>query len=110
MTRVLVDEDELRHMRCRTASLAGGGREGCEAVLVPIPDFVFEAGGIYEFDPEHPEYGLDEEGRRCLRLDVHIVPAIKTLWAAGIVTRSCCCGHGSGWGIVSVLPECGPSS
>lgn len=65
---------------------------GCRSILVPIPDLVWPY--IVQFDPTHPEYGIDEQGRKCLRLDEHIVPAIKALWDAGIPTFSCCCGHG----------------
>lgn len=80
-------------------------KSACEAglaVLVPIPEFLFEQGGIYEFDPTHPEYGIDAEGRRCLALDPCIVPAIKALWEAGIVTISCCCGHAGRNGVITV--------
>lgn len=64
----------------------------CETVLVPIPDLVWPF--IYKFDPTHPEYGIDEQGRKCLALDEHVAPAVQALWAAGIPTSSCCCGHG----------------
>lgn len=86
--------------------------------LVPIPQFLFDHGGVkmredfsepdsdWGFDPTHPEYGINEAGEKCLRLDSCIVPIIKAMWAAGIVTVSCCCGHGSPHGVVSILtPE-----
>lgn len=105
------DLEELRRMRCRTGAMtAEEGSKKCKSVLVPIPEFIFRSGGIYEFDPSHPEYGINEKGERCLSLDEHIVSAIQALWDAGIVTRSCCCGHGSGWGLVSILPVCGKPS
>jgi hypothetical protein len=75
------------------------------SVLVPIPDHVWQAGGIYSFDPSHPEYGLNDQGEKCLSLDACIVPAVKALWAAGVVTLSCCCGHGDPWGVISVQTE-----
>lgn len=91
----------------RTASLATiGNAPPCGTVLVPIPDAVWP--GIHDFDPAHPEYGIDAEGRKCLRLDACIVPVVKTLWDAGILTLSCCCGHGSGWGVITVRPSCAP--
>lgn len=73
--------------------------------LVPIPDLLWDAGAIYEFDPTHPEYGIDAEGRKCLALDACIVPAIKALWDAGVVTMSCCCGHGDPWGVITIQTE-----
>lgn len=90
-----------------------------ESELVPIPQFLFERGGVkmredftdrgidsdWGFDPTHPEYGTNDAGEMCLRLDRCIVPAVKALWAAGIVTVSCCCGHDnrSGDGVISIL-------
>lgn len=82
--------------------------------LVPIPQWLFDLGGVkmkerpddesdWGFDPTHPEYGFNDDGERCLRLDSCIVPAIKALWAAGIVTVSCCCGHDeSPHGVISI--------
>lgn len=64
-----------------------------EQRLVPIPEHVWEQNGIHEFDPEHPEYGIDDQGQRCLMLDVCIIPAIRALWDAGVVTLASCCGH-----------------
>jgi len=74
--------------------------------LVPIPDFMRnDPHCVFEFDPNHPEFGLDEEGRDCFRLDACIVPALLALWAKGIKTTGCCCGHGSGSGIIGLLTE-----
>lgn len=67
-----------------------------ETVLVPIPDLLWESGEIANFDPTHPEFGIDEQGRRCLALDACIVPAVKALWSIGVVTIACCCGHSDG--------------
>lgn len=75
------------------------------AELVPIPDLLWQAGAIYDFSPTHPEYGIDAEGRKCLAIDACIVPAIRTLWEAGVVTMSCCCGHGGGWGVITIQTE-----
>lgn len=68
--------------------------------LVPIPAFLW--GDIYDFDPTHPEYGIDAEGRACLSLDACIVPAVVLLWEHGFRTFGCCCGHGNGEGVISV--------
>lgn len=32
---------------------------------------------------------------RPVEVDACIAPAVEALWAAGIVTRSSCCGHGN---------------
>ncbi len=78
-----------------------------ETTLVPIPDLLWSNNGVYEFKPDHPEYGLDEQGRKCLAIDTCIVPAVKHLWDAGIVTLSCCCGHGDPWGVITVQTQQG---
>jgi hypothetical protein len=54
------------------------------------------------FDPEHPEYAVDAEGRNCLVVDSCIAHVLELLWAHGIVTRSSCCGDGSGHGVISI--------
>lgn len=69
-----------------------------ESTLVPIPDFITP----FEFDPSHPEYGIDEQGRRCFRIDSCIVPVLLAVWEAGFKTMGCCCGHGSGRGVISL--------
>ena len=80
----------------------------CDATrLIPIPEHLWKNNAVYSFDPEHPEYGLDEEGRRCLALDACIVPAVQQLWQAGIVTLSCCCGHGDPWGVITIQTQAG---
>lgn len=88
-----------------------------EQVLIPIPEKIMPF--IYEFNPKHSEYGIDDQGRKCLRLDKCIVPLVKQLWSAGFNTVSCCCGHGSygnvtlkidgkEWALVEVEhPHCG---
>ena len=82
--------------------------------LVPIPQLLWDHGGVkmrerhgddsdWGFDPTHPEYGINDAGEKCLRLDACIIPAIQALWAAGIVTVSCCCGHNNpAGGVISV--------
>lgn len=67
--------------------------------LVPIPDYL--RPGV-DFDATHPEFGIDEQGRECFSLDACIVPALEALWAAGVVTVGCCCGHGSRRGAISL--------
>jgi hypothetical protein len=78
-----------------------------ESALVPIPPLLWDAGAVYKFDESHPEYGINEAGERCLRLDACIVPAVQALWTAGIVTLSCCCGHGDPWGVVTIQTQVG---
>ncbi len=53
----------------------------------------------------HPEYACDDEGRACFRLDGCIVAAVEALWAAGVKTLGCCCGHGSQHGVISIETE-----
>lgn len=78
-------------------------------VLVPIPDFIksdplcSSAADPSVFDGG--EYAIDREGRQCFVLDECIVPAIQALWERGIKTTSCCCGHGSGSGVIGILTE-----
>ena len=75
-----------------------------ESKLVPIPDLLLPYyGDDSSFDPEHPEYGIDAEGRRCFVLDACIVPAVEAVWAAGMKTLGCCCGHGQrSGGVISL--------
>lgn len=68
--------------------------------LVPIPDFLWPY--VTMFDEHHPEYGIDEQGRRCLALDTCIVPAVIALWEKRIPTLSCCCLHGQGFGTITL--------
>ncbi len=69
--------------------------------LVPIPDLLWPYIKP-TFDPEHPEYGINADGRRCLRVDSCIVHALEVLWENGIVTLSSCCGDGSGRGVITL--------
>lgn len=73
-----------------------------EQRLVPIPDHLRPE---VDFDATHPEFGIDAEGRECISMDACIAPAVEALWAARVVTFGCCCGHGSGKGVVSVKTE-----
>lgn len=70
----------------------------CEhPTLVPIPEWALE-----NFKAGHPEYGVNEEGRQCFRIDSCIVAALEAVWAAGFKTLGCCCGHGQGYGVISL--------
>lgn len=71
-----------------------------EIELIPIPEWA--AFNLEHFDPGHPEYGLDGEGRRCFQIDRCIAPALLAVWAAGFQTLGCCCGHGQDWGVISL--------
>lgn len=63
----------------------------CETqTLVPIPEWADAS----TFDADHPEYGIDADGRKCFAIDTCIVPALLAVWAAGYRTLGCCCGHG----------------
>lgn len=74
----------------------------CKAsVLVPIPDFLMNDQVQAAVDNRHPEYARDVDGRGCFVMDACIEPALKALWAAGVRTTSCCCGDGSGHGVIS---------
>lgn len=76
--------------------------------LVPIPDFLWPY--IDNFDESHPEYGIDDQSRRCLALDTCIVPAILALWEKHIPTLSCCCLHGQGFGTITLPRVIGDGS
>lgn len=82
-----------------------------DKVLVPIPatmmtEHVAEVFLCLDGLPLHPEYGINENGSKCFRLDRCIVPAIEALWDAGIQTSACCCGHRpDGQGVISLLCE-----
>ena len=74
-----------------------------ETILIPIPKFLLaDYQDIFAESEISGEFGVDEQGRRCFSLDACIVPAVEILWAAGIRTTGCCCGHGSGHGVVSI--------
>lgn len=73
-----------------------------EQTLVPIPQYLKHS---VSFDATHPEFGVDDFGQECFRIDSCIVPAITALFTNGVVTRGCCCGHGSGTGVISLVTE-----
>lgn len=74
--------------------------------LVPIPQLLWDADAIGRFDPSPgSEYGINDAGERCLAIDACLAPALTALWAAGIVTVGCCCGHGDGGGVISIRSE-----
>lgn len=68
--------------------------------MVPIPDLLADVRG--RADIAHPEYGHDDNGEVAFAIDACIAPAVKALWAIGVRTLGCCCGHGSGHGVISV--------
>jgi len=76
-------------------------------VLVPIPDFIMadplcsSADNPEVFDGG--EYAIDDQGRQCFVIDECLVPALTALWAAGIKTSGCCCGHGTGSGVIGLI-------
>ena len=71
--------------------------------LVPIPDFLITDDIRDSLNNAHPEYGhFPETNEPCFNLDACLVPAVKALWAIGVKTIGCCCGHGSGHGVISI--------
>lgn len=74
-----------------------------ETTLVPIPPHL--TWSLEHFDATHPEYGVDGGGAKCFVIDSCIVEALKAVWAAGFKTIGCCCGHGSGHGVISLETE-----
>lgn len=79
-----------------------------EQVLVPIPYFMKNdplcVASWVDF-ADSAEHGIDEQGRRCFKLDKCIVPALLALWDKGIKTSGCCCGHGSGSGVIGLITD-----
>lgn len=76
-----------------------------KTLLVPIPDFLLaDYQDVFQSEEYGPsrEFDVDSDGRQCFALDACIVPAVEALWAAGIRSSGCCCGHGSGHGMVSI--------
>lgn len=68
---------------------------------VPIPALLLPY--YADVDVTHPEYALDEAGRVCFVMDSCIVEAVKAVWAAGMKTLGCCCGHGQrSGGVISL--------
>lgn len=80
-----------------------------EKVLVPIPEFI-KADPLCSSanDPDvfdDGEYAIDPEGRQCFMIDACLVPALIALWSAGVKTSGCCCGHGSGSGVIGLITD-----
>lgn len=71
--------------------------------LMPIPPLILDAYPAGWFKADHPEFGIDIEGRECLAIDSCIAPALALLWDAGIPTLGCCCGHGQSAGGIITL-------
>jgi hypothetical protein len=64
-------------------------------VVLPTPDHMLKLGGDgwYEY---RPKTCVD----RCLE------PLIKELWAKGVITTGCCCGHNKVNGYIGIhLPD-----
>ncbi len=78
-------------------------------ILIPIPDFIkadplcSSASDPAVFDGD--EYAIDTEGRPCFVLDECIAPAVVALWENGIKTSGCCCGHGTGSGVIGLVTD-----
>ena len=80
-----------------------------KSVLMPIPDFILAEPACHSAnDPTvftGDEYAIDKQGRKCFVVDACLVPALTVLWAAGIKTTGCCCGHGSGSGVIGLVTD-----
>ena len=86
-------KDKLRAgMKCNCVDVQIGSYDN--QVTVRIPDNI----DIPYNSPERPL-------RETVCLDVCIAGEIKSLWARGIVTTGCCCGHNRTIGYVGVAPE-----
>lgn len=73
------------------------------AILVPIPEWDVHGRSVAAHAGEdNLEFGRDEHGQSCYKMDACIVPALEAVWAAGFKTLGCCCGHGSGRGVISL--------
>lgn len=72
-----------------------------EAIAVPIPPWATWNLSRYLLHPDHPEY-TTKDGVPCFQIDACIAPALLAVWAAGFKTLGCCCGHGSGTGVISL--------
>lgn len=78
-------------------------------VLLPIPQFILDdplcssahVPGVFDGS----EYAIDSEGRRCFVIDACLVPGLLALWEKGIKTAGCCCGHGSGSGVIGLITD-----
>jgi hypothetical protein len=57
--------------------------------LVPIPPLLWANNAVYPEGAEH----VVNDGEHYIPIDACIVPAVRALWDAGIVTLSSCCGH-----------------
>lgn len=58
-------------------------------ILVPIPSMIWDNNAVPAEGHEH----VVAAGEHYIPIDECIVPAVKALWAAGVVTLSSCCGH-----------------
>ena len=77
-----------------------------EKTLVPVPTHLqADYAEDWLFGGDYSEFGVNEGGERCFAIDRCIAPAVKAVWAAGIKTTGCCCGHGDGGGVVSIATE-----
>ena len=78
-------------------------------VLIPIPALLWNNNAVAPLGAEHV---LNDIGEHCILIDSCIVPAVKALWDAGIVTLSSCCGHAAPeedhpWGVLTIQTKPG---
>jgi hypothetical protein len=76
--------------------------------VLPIPPFLLDDPICVPQDAaayDGGEFDLNTSGEHCLVVDTCLVPALIALWEAGIKTTSCCCGHGSGSGVIGIATK-----
>jgi hypothetical protein len=76
-------------------------------LLDAIPDLKAAADSVNTSEIER-----NEHGEITIGIDECIVPAVKALWDAGIVTLSSCCGHvqpgdDHPWGVITIQTKPG---
>jgi hypothetical protein len=82
-----------------------------DKTLLPIPEFIKRdplcVGDLSRVEAHAKdccgEFATDAEGRLCFVVDSCLVPALLALWEKGIKTTGCCCGHGSGSGVLGLV-------
>lgn len=77
--------------------------------LLRIPQFILDDPAcssaddpsVFTGEPS-AEYAINHNGHKCFVVDACLVPALTALWLLGIKTTGCCCGHGSGSGMIGL--------
>lgn len=77
-------------------------------ILMQVPPLLWANNGVPAEGPEH----IVKDGNHYIPVDACIVPVVQTLWDAGIVTLSSCCGHAGPdedypWGVITIQTKPG---